>query len=259
LGLVWYLMRNSPTLGRALSVLVDYSRLLTDFESHQLHSSEGLSYITIAFDDPSALNLRFAAQIRVGYIARCARELLGVGVTPREVDLPFARPGDLSAYRRVLGVEPRFRCRRARVAFTTEELAVEVPGADPSLLKWLELYARRIIDDLPEEESFAQLVRRVMFRELQGGAASVQHVARKLGVSSRTLQRRLGEAGLSFQEIMEDQRSKLAIRYLADEDLTVSEIGFLLGFSSASAFNHAFKRWAGVTPGQHRRNHMSQG
>lgn len=259
LGAFWYLMRNSATLLDAIGVAVEYPRLLSDFESYQLHSADGLCYVTIAFDGSSAVNLRFASQLRIALLARMAGQAMGLRVRAKEIDLPFAVPGDLAVYRRVLGVEPRFRCRRARIAFASADLEAAIPGADPDLLRLVAAYARHVLAALPAPASLAEKVRRVVYRELQGGAATVQQVAQRLGMSSRTLQRRLGESGASFQEIMEEERRRLAMRYLADGALTVSEIGFLLGFSSASAFNHAFKRWSGITPGQHRRQSASAG
>ena len=78
----------------------------------------------------------------------------------------------------------------------------------------------------------------------------VEDVARSLGMSKRTLARRLSDEGLNFTEILQQLRRDLAVRYLDDRKLHVSKIAWLLGFNEVSAFTHAFKRWTGKTPSQ---------
>ena len=80
----------------------------------------------------------------------------------------------------------------------------------------------------------------------------VDDVARSLGMSKRTLARRLSDEGLNFTEILQQLRRDLAVRYLDDRNLHVSKIAWLLGFSEVSAFTHACKRWTGETPKQMR-------
>jgi AraC-like DNA-binding protein len=84
------------------------------------------------------------------------------------------------------------------------------------------------------------------------GGADLATLARRFGSSPRTLQRRLGEEGTSFQEVLDQVRSEAAERYLADSSLSCAEVGYLLGFSEPAAFHRAFKRWRGVTPKEYR-------
>jgi AraC-like DNA-binding protein len=82
-----------------------------------------------------------------------------------------------------------------------------------------------------------------------------QDIARTLGMSERTLARKLSDEGLNFSEILQRLRQDLAVRYLDDRKLHVSKIAWLLGFRDVSAFTHAFKRWTGRTPSQVRAAH----
>jgi AraC-like DNA-binding protein len=77
-------------------------------------------------------------------------------------------------------------------------------------------------------------------------------VARSLGLSSRTLARHLASEGLTFSGILEQQKIDLARHYLQESGLSISQIGWLLGYQETSAFTHAFKRWTGTTPTQSR-------
>ena len=87
---------------------------------------------------------------------------------------------------------------------------------------------------------------------LPHGRVLVEDVARSLGMSKRTLARKLSDEGLNFTEILQQLRRDLAVRYLGDRKLHVSKIAWLLGFNEVSAFTHTFKRWTGKTPSQMR-------
>ncbi|MGH3880830.1 MAG: helix-turn-helix transcriptional regulator [Actinophytocola sp.] len=102
-------------------------------------------------------------------------------------------------------------------------------------------------DDLADAVAAARTVLR---RRLGDGSATypVRLVASELGVSTRTLQRQLGEAGTSFAEFLPDTRRDRAVFYLRKANLTLSEISFLLGFDTPSSFFRAFARWTGQTP-----------
>jgi AraC-like DNA-binding protein len=85
---------------------------------------------------------------------------------------------------------------------------------------------------------------------LPHGKARTSEIARQLGVSQRTLGRRLSEEGLTFSELLNSLRLDLANRHLADRDLAISQIAWLLGYRDVGAFSHAFKRWTGKSPGR---------
>jgi AraC-like DNA-binding protein len=93
---------------------------------------------------------------------------------------------------------------------------------------------------------------------LPHGRVRVEDVARSLGMSKRTLARKLSDEGLNYSEILEHLRRDLAVRYLNDRKLHVSKIAWLLGFSEVSAFTHACKRWTGKTPSQMRQSALAE-
>ena len=92
---------------------------------------------------------------------------------------------------------------------------------------------------------------------LPHGRVVVDDVARSLGMSKRTLARKLLDEGLSFTEVLQQLRRDLAVQYLDDPKLHISKIAWLLGFNEVSAFTHAFKRWTGKTPSQMRTTAVS--
>lgn len=105
-----------------------------------------------------------------------------------------------------------------------------------------------VLQRLPKGEAAADAVRRCLSGELCNGQPTLEQIAPRLHMSPRTLHRRLDDEGTSFRQVLTDVRRELATRHLKERQLPVSEIAFLLGFSEASAFHGAFKRWTGNAP-----------
>ena len=96
--------------------------------------------------------------------------------------------------------------------------------------------------------SLADDVRSTLTQRISGERPAVEKVAKALGMSPRTLQRRLEELGTSYQELLDDVRRRSARRLLANTDLDASEVAFLLGFEEINSFARAFHAWEGTTP-----------
>jgi AraC-like DNA-binding protein len=139
-----------------------------------------------------------------------------------------------------------------RLEFDPRDLERPGPGADRSLLPIVEQH----LDKLLESRSGAGLVqdvRTVLAEMLCDGSPNVRSVARRLGMSVRTLQRRLEEHEVVFRDLVQGVRRELADRYLAERDANLTEVAFLLGYSELSSFDRAFRRWTGSTPVARRR------
>ena len=121
-------------------------------------------------------------------------------------------------------------------------------GADPYLNRMLLSYCEEALARRTPRGSFRHEVMNALAPLLPHGKATAGEAARRLAVSQRTLARRLADEGVTFSDLLDQLRSDLAARYLADDDLPISQIAWLLGFREASGFSHAFKRWTGMTP-----------
>jgi AraC-like DNA-binding protein len=97
-------------------------------------------------------------------------------------------------------------------------------------------------------------VERISSELLPHGDANAAAVAQKLGISSRSLSRRLKAEGVTFSTVLDELRQALAETYLEEHELSISEIAWLLGYEEVSSLTHAFKRWTGLTPRQFRQN-----
>lgn len=110
-----------------------------------------------------------------------------------------------------------------------------------------------LLEKLPAPTGWLDEVERVVATALPDGAPSVATAARVLGMSGRTLQRRLGEHEQTWSTLVDRVRLRLARIHVANASMSVAEVAFLLGFSEQSAFTRAYKRWTGQTPTQARR------
>jgi AraC-like DNA-binding protein len=120
------------------------------------------------------------------------------------------------------------------------------------MLAFFDKQALALLGQAPPDEPIADSVRRAIVATLPSGTPSLPDVARSLGLSERTLRRRLAVERTSFQDLLEGFRSSLAGRYLERKDLALAEIAFLLGFSEPSPFYRAFRRWFGQSPERYR-------
>jgi AraC-like DNA-binding protein len=122
-----------------------------------------------------------------------------------------------------------------------------VPGADRGLLPIVERHLQELLAS-KDGGGWIDEVRNAIAEALCDGAPTIRVVAKRLGASVRTLQRRLGEHDVVFTTLVEDVRREVAMRYLADGKAELTEIAFLTGYSELSAFGRAFRRWTGSTP-----------
>jgi AraC-like DNA-binding protein len=154
----------------------------------------------------------------------------------------------------------RFVGTKVEFGADTDELALKLDArdlplihSDPYLNDLLLKYCEAALADRRRDMSELRTkVENAISSLLPHGRVLVGDVARNLGMSERTLGRKLADEGLNFTQILQQLRRDLAVRYLDDRRLQVSKIAWLLGFHDVSAFTHACKRWTGKTPSQMR-------
>jgi AraC-like DNA-binding protein len=125
--------------------------------------------------------------------------------------------------------------------------ALEKPVVEP----------RQLVERLSNRTGVALEVQRVLVARVTGGDTKIESVASQLTMSARTLQRRLTEEGVSYQELLDGARKQAAEQYLSESSLAIGEVAYLVGFSEPAAFHRAFKRWFGLTPERFRNQQRS--
>ena len=130
--------------------------------------------------------------------------------------------------------------------------------ANPEIHSLVVAQAEELLAKQPPEPEFLGSVKAAITRDLPTNRVSLASVARALSMSTRTLHRRLEEHGRSFRDVISEVRRARAEAYLRTPAISLAEVAFLLGYSEQSTFQHAFKRWVGVTPGDFRTRHLAR-
>jgi AraC-like DNA-binding protein len=198
---------------------------------------------------------RSQADARLAGLLRVCRRLTGEKIVPRAVDFPYGRPARIGEHRKTFGTD-RLRFARSQAALTLRgaDVARPVRTADDTLAGYLEILATDLLrtDVLAGRSGFTDDVARVLTSMLATEPLTVDGVGIRLGVSSRTLQRRLRTEGTSFAEVLDVLRRREAEQLLRDRRLTVEAIAARLGYSEPSTLYRAFRRWRRTSPGAFR-------
>lgn len=249
-----YMVVNSPTMGEALNRLVRYHSIWSEGAFFNLDLGNTETSLTYEYaeeqrDDACRHDCEMTLSIAVSF----ARRVTGVDWTPREVSFRHPRPKSIAEHERIFRAPIRFNRPSNELIFDSSLLALPMTKADPELCAILDRHAQELLAKSTRPGGLVNQVRHLLGEALNGGDARLETISQKLGLSVRTLQRRLREEGTSHQDLLDEMRSELSRRYLQESELAICEVAYLLGFSEPSAFHRAFRRWTGITPKEFRR------
>ncbi len=253
LGPFGHLYRNAPTVGAALVDFIHYAPVFQSQAHFALKRGKRRVSIEYASNHVEIPGWEYDSEITVAYIIGICSNLLRRNVIPEEVHFDHMPVCSDTEYRRHLHVRPRFGQSINRVYFSLALMDEPVYGSDPTLYTVLRRHMRDLAEALPEEDNLIELICNNIRRGLGSDSVTLEHIASEVGIEPRTLQRRLGEHGTSFNMLFDQIRLDLARYYLEKTSLDMTEIGLEIGFAGASAFSRAFKRWTGTSPDAYRR------
>ncbi len=251
-GLLAFVAMSCANVGEGLRQVARYLPLYTDEPAIEI-SDDGSVRLCYRGAAPTRPGAHCSAETALAQVLHGMRAAAQAPLAPSFVRFAHPGPEDTSAYASFFGAPVRFGETVTEMTFARELLAMPLPKADAQLGAFL----RRLADDAlaryrpPGAESNDSLLtrlREMMAEELRKGVPEAESLARRLGMSTRTLRRKLIQEGATFRQILDDVRASLARSYVASGRLPLCEVAFLLGFSESSAFHRAFKRWTGVTP-----------
>jgi AraC-like DNA-binding protein len=177
----------------------------------------------------------------------------GLDIPPSEVRFQHPAPADTGEHLRIFRCPVLFGQADNALVFPKRLLSAPLGQADAQVRLMLDAYAERLLGEIQQGHSVLDRARLELIRQLPEAGAELGLIAARLAISPRTLQRRLREAGLSFNRLVDETRQQLVLRYLRDPALELAEIAFLVGFSEPGSLARAFRRWTGQSPGEYRR------
>ncbi|MBN1122086.1 MAG: AraC family transcriptional regulator [Anaerolineae bacterium] len=252
--LITTLILNSPDLRGALQRLGRYHALKTDLVKLDLDESEGVaSYNWMPISAPIQIGRQYTEAI-LSMLSFFIQEITRGEVRQQEIHFRHRRPEDISEHERILACPVMFEQPRNQLILRRVDLDHPIRMANPKLLGRLEEIADEMLHELYAPDSWAEQVRsRIAHMLLEGDKPTVGAIAYDLAISVRQLQNKLKEEQTTYRELFDQLRKEIAITYLDRPNIPICDVAFLLGFSAQSAFNHAFKRWTGISPSEYRR------
>jgi len=252
IGLLYYVMASSQTLGDGLKRVARYSQITN--EAVVVRYQEGNRLIIgLSYSGVPRHSDRHQIEFCMFGVLRVCRMLTGQKLVPQHFWIAHHRSGGNPEMARFVGTKVEFGADTDEFALNIDARALPLIHSDPYLNDLLLKYCEAALADRRGDTSHLRTrVENAIASLLPHGRVLVEDVARSLGMSERTLARKLSDEGLNFTEILQELRRDLAVRYLDDRKLHVSKIAWLLGFHGVSAFTHAFRSWTGKTPSQMR-------
>ena len=258
-GVVGNVALASRTVGEAFEMMGRYMPTMVDATVSCMEVSDGLAFAYWYYVDQLMMSYRQKVDWAITFTCNLMRVGLGApSWTPQEV-LLSQLAHETTTQRRtrseIMGDTISVGHYCVGIRFDASLLQRPMATADVMIENLMRHYGDLRLAALPEQDSEIKQLRREIARALVKGESGIEYVAKATATSVRTLQRRLKDAGVSYSDLQNDVRKTLALNLLENQTLALAEIAFTLGYSEVSAFNHAFRRWVGQSPGDYRRLH----
>ncbi|MBL0142357.1 MAG: AraC family transcriptional regulator [Betaproteobacteria bacterium] len=250
LGAFGFLMQSAPDVRTALKGLVEHLRV-QDRGAIATFSEEGAyAVLGYAILKSGVENCDQILDLALAILLNVMRGLCGQNWHPTQAHFAHQRPHDEASYRHVFRALPRFNAEQTALVFPVRWLDRPIPSADPLLHR---LMGERVseLESQMGEDLVGQL-RRVLRTLVPSPGCSLAVVAKRVGMHGRTLNRRLSAEGTSFLQLREEVRYEAASQLLENTRTPANQIAMMLGYTDASSFTRAFRRWSGMGPAQWR-------
>ena len=252
IGLLYYVLSSSDVMNDALQKAARYSRITNEGFSLKFRANKDLA-ISLEYIGVERRSDYHQIEFWLVSLVRLCRQLTNRRLIPSRIRVVHHRKETPAEFRSQFGCDIEFGAAVDELVFPGAIAAMPIVSADSHLNRLLMKYCEEALAyRAPARTGLRASLENAMAPLLPHGKANAVEVARLLGMSRRTLGRKLSLEGLTFSEIAEELKCDLAKHYLRDSDLPISQIAWLLGYSEVSAFTHAFKRWTGMTPRQSR-------
>jgi AraC-like DNA-binding protein len=246
--IIGHIMMNCETMVHALNRFCEFQRLLDETTRTTFYKEDDCTVIEAVIRDKSIRVLRQLAEYKLSGAYSYAKLLTAKPIRLIRVDFEHAAPSSQEEYERIFGCRVHFNERRNALAMDSECLNFPIIEPNSILLKILETYAKDMLKSANASDTFTNKTTQLAISMMPGSLPNIKEIAKRQAVSVRKLQMKLKEEGTGYRILLDDIRKAMAIKYLADDTLSIGEIAYLLGFSEPSAFHRAFKRWTERTP-----------
>ena len=248
-GLLFYASSAAKNIGEMLALYARYSRVVNEAVRVKLLKAKKQVVVEFNFVGVSRHHARQNAEFILAASLKAMREVSGRNIRPIRVEFVHERNSDLREFERFFGCPVEYGAMSDQWSFSNETLALPLITGDPYLLETLQPFC----DEAARERNTAAgtlqaAVENEVQKLLPHGKANRQAVALALGISERTIARRLGAEGTTYEEVVDHLRRSLALQYIKEPGISLKQIAWLLGYEGSTSFSHAFARWTGGSP-----------
>lgn len=249
-SLISHLLAHASNLQQAFETLHRYGHLVSDQVSVELLENDDTAELRSidASDQPLAIRRLTAEMMTVGFLT-LIRHFAGPHAKAARVCFQYPAPDYRLEYARVFEGAERFDQPFTGLAFDRALLHAQSPQKDEGLYDTLSELAERRLLRLEGRAPYSVQVRQHLMQQPTPHRVAMRQVARRLGISVRSLHRRLVEEGQSYAALANEASAQLAKQLLMDQRHTIQETAHTMGFAKVSSFHRAFRRWTGTTPG----------
>lgn len=244
---------SSTTLLEALQRLIRYESVLNSNLSFSIVESDDRIDLVSEIPDVPPNAARIVEDSRMSVLIHICRLGLNMDLDPLEVAFTYPEPQTTGEHFAVFRCPLKFSQPLSRVSFSLADVQRPFTASNRELALSSDQILDGMIQELKESDIVSQ-VKRAIIDDLPSGNPSEEAIARRIFLSSRTLQRRLSDENTNFRTLLLEVRRNLAQKYLADKSMPLAEISYMLGFSDTSSFSRAFKKWTGDPPAVFRTN-----
>jgi AraC-like DNA-binding protein len=252
IGIVFQLAHNCRTVRESLLQTVRYSNLgnevsIAIFEVSGKFAEWAEHYLSARYLCIPLIEFECCQKLEI------LKSVLGEDFRPVQTRLQYAPPDYVDKYSQIFQSPLLFGQEKSGIVFKKEYLDVRNPDPQPYIKEILARHADKLKIKLEKSKGFQDKVRKIIIENLDSKDVSMEMISNELNLSIRTLYRKLKEEDISYKALLIDIKKQLARAYLQETSFTINDISYLLGFSEASAFHRAFKRWFGMNPSEYRR------
>ncbi len=248
-GLAW---KSAPNLRGSYIRSERYGHVLGSAETYSLEETDDGLYFSLKKAGDGRPGMLLSNEASMAAVNTISKEVSSADFAPLAVCFRHAPRGDTSVYEAHFGCPVHFES--GRDALLISDASIDAPNklGDATIAKFFDRHLEKELAAVDDGSKLDRRVQIAVSQMLSEGVPTLSAIAADLGMSARTLQRRLSDDGHSFQHLVDLARRELAERLLRETGYSLAEIAFLTGFAEQSGFTRAFKRWAGQTPRSYR-------
>ncbi|MEO0373698.1 MAG: AraC family transcriptional regulator ligand-binding domain-containing protein [Cyanobacteria bacterium P01_A01_bin.17] len=252
-GALGLALKTAETLRGTLERLIRYFLLLTDTANYEFQDHAEGAWFVFYRPVPDRSAVRIANECALAAVVSLLRRASKSPVSPISVSFTHQRLTTTDSHRRYFGCSVSFEAEQNALLLSHELLDTKSALGDEGLSRFLLAHLDHDLQNVQQSRSLETQVKQTLADALSDGVPKIAQVARRLGMSERTLHRRLADCDRTFQTLVDETRHDVAESLLKHTDYSLADIAFLSGFAEQSSFQRAFKRWFQQTPAAFRK------